>query len=31
MLADWIAHARLATTVTVRRGGTERVFQFAER
>jgi hypothetical protein len=31
MLADWIAHARLATTVTVRRGAAETVLQFAER
>ncbi|TMQ08976.1 MAG: hypothetical protein E6J90_05940 [Deltaproteobacteria bacterium] len=31
MLADWIAHSRGETTVTVRRGGTEAVLQFAER
>lgn len=31
MLADWIAHARVATTVTVRRGSSEAVLQFAER
>lgn len=31
MLADWIAHARLATTVTVRRGGAEAVLRFDER
>jgi len=31
MLADWIAHARLSTTVTVRRGAAEAVLQFAER
>jgi hypothetical protein len=31
MLADRIAHARLSTTVTVRRGATEAVLQFAER
>jgi hypothetical protein len=31
MLADRIAHARVATTVTVRRGGAEAVLQFAER
>ena len=31
MLADWIAHARVKTTVTVRRGAAETVLQFAER
>jgi len=31
MLADWIAHARGTTTVTVRRGSSETVLQFAER
>ena len=31
MLADWIAHAHVATTVTVRRGDAETVLQFAER
>jgi hypothetical protein len=31
MLADWIARARLSTTVTVRRGVAEAVLQFAER
>ena len=31
MLTDWIAHARVETTVTIRRGATEAVLQFAER
>lgn len=31
MLADWIAHARVATTVTIRRGTSETVLDFAER
>ena len=31
MLADWIAHASVVTTFTVRRGGTEAVLDYAER
>jgi hypothetical protein len=31
LLADWIAHARIATTVTIRRGTAEIVLEFAER
>jgi hypothetical protein len=31
MLADWIAHASVVTTFTVRRGGTEAVLAYAER
>jgi hypothetical protein len=31
MLADWIAHTRSETTVTVRRGTAEAVLEFAER
>ncbi|HEX7842220.1 MAG TPA: hypothetical protein VF469_32330, partial [Kofleriaceae bacterium] len=31
MLTDWISHARVETTVTIRRGATEAVLQFAER
>jgi len=30
MLADWIAHARSATSLTIRRGASETVLQFAE-